>query len=103
MTFDATIKIEHLLKHRHLLPEFRDLGCVFIVSAVESINDDVLLHLDKGHTSAQITETFELMEKVGIPLRPSLMPFSPWETLESYISLLTFFEEHKLIEHVDPV
>src|SRR5437588_9602033 len=103
VTFDATIKIEHLLKHRHLLPELRDLGCAFIVSAVESLNDDVLRHLDKGHTSAQIAETFDLMEQVGIPLRPSLMPFSPWETLESYIALLTFFEEHKLIEHVDPV
>jgi len=103
VTFDATIKVEHLLKHRLLLPELRDLGCAFIVSAVESINDDVLLNLDKGHTSAQVTETFDLMEKVGIPLRPSLMPFSPWETLESYISLLNFFEEHKLIEHVDPV
>ena len=103
MTFDATIKVEHLLKHRDLLPKFRDLGCAFIVSAVESINDDVLLHLDKGHTSAQVTETFDLMDKVGIPLRPSLMPFSPWETLVSYISLLNFFEEHKLIEHVDPV
>jgi radical SAM superfamily enzyme YgiQ (UPF0313 family) len=103
MTFDATIKIEHLLKHRHLLPELRDMGCAFIVSAVESFNDDVLRHLDKGHTSAQIAETIDLMEHVGIPLRPSLMPFSPWETLESYITLLTFFEERKLIEHVDPV
>ncbi len=103
MTFDATIKIEHLLKHRNLLPELRDSGCAFIVSAVESMNDDVLRHLDKGHTSAQAIETFELMEQVGIPLRPSLMPFSPWETLESYITLLTFFEERKLIEHVDPV
>src|SRR5947209_5312583 len=103
MTFDATIKIEHLLKHRQLLPELRDLGCAFIVSAVESLNDDVLRHLDKGHTSAQIAETFDLMEQVGIPLRPSLMPFSPWETLESYIALLTFVEERKLIEHIDPV
>jgi radical SAM superfamily enzyme YgiQ (UPF0313 family) len=103
LTFDATIKIEHLLKHRHLLPELRDLGCAFIVSAAESINDDVLRHLDKGHTSAQVSETFDLMEQVGIPLRPSLMPFSPWETLESYIALLAFFEEHRLIEHVDPV
>jgi radical SAM superfamily enzyme YgiQ (UPF0313 family) len=103
MTFDATIKIEHLLKHRRLLPDLRDLGCAFIVSAAESLNDDVLRHLDKGHTSAQVAETFDLMEHVGIPLRPSLMPFSPWETLESYIALLTFFEEYKLIEHVDPV
>lgn len=103
VTFDATIKIEHLLQHRHLLPELRDLGCAFIVSAVESINDDVLGHLNKGHTGAQVAEVFELMEQVGIPLRPSLMPFSPWETLESYIALLNFFEERRLIEHVDPV
>jgi radical SAM superfamily enzyme YgiQ (UPF0313 family) len=103
ITFDATIKIEHLLKHRHLLPELRDLGCAFIVSAVETINDDVLGHLNKGHTGAQVAEVFDLMEQVGIPLRPSLMPFSPWETLESYIALLAFFEERGLIEHVDPV
>src|SRR6266699_450650 len=103
VTFDATIKIEHLLKHRHLLPELRDLGCAFIVSAVESINDDVLLHLDKGHTGTQVAEVFDLMAHVGIALRPSLMPFSPWETLESYTALLAFFEEHRLIEHVDPV
>ena len=103
VTFDATIKIEHLLKHRHLLPELKDLGCAFIVSAVESIHDNVLRHLDKGHTSADVAEAFELMEQVGIPLRPSLMPFSPWETLESYIALLNFFEQRKLIEHLDPV
>lgn len=103
MTFDATIKVEHLLKHRDLLPELRELGCVFIVSAVESLNDDVLRRLNKGHTSIQVAEIFDLMERVGIPLRPSLMPFSPWETLESYLALLTFFEDRKLIEHVDPV
>jgi len=103
VTFDATIKVEHLLKHRQLLPEMRDLGCVFVVSAVESLSDDVLLHLDKGHTAADVIEVFDLMQDVGIPLRPSLLPFSPWETLESYTALLDFFEEHHLIEHIDPV
>ncbi len=103
VTFDATIKIEHLLKQRHLLPEFKDLGCTFIVSAVESLNDNVLRHLDKGHNRADVAAVFDLMEEVGIALRPSLMPFSPWETLDSYIQLLTFFEERNLIEHIDPV
>lgn len=103
VTFDATIKIEHLLKQRHLLPELRALGCAFIVSAVESINDNVLHHLDKGHTAADVAAAFDLMAEVGIPLRPSLLPFSPWETLDSYIALLNFFEERRLIEHVDPV
>ncbi|GAC1634544.1 MAG: CUAEP/CCAEP-tail radical SAM protein [Ktedonobacteraceae bacterium] len=103
VTFDATIKVEHLLKHRHHLPEMRELGCVFVVSAVESINDNVLFHLDKGHTSADVIEVFDLMHHIDIPLRPSLLPFSPWETLESYTTLLNFFEEHHLIEHIDPV
>ncbi len=103
VTFDATIKVEHLLKHRHLLPELKTNGCAFVLSAIKSLNDDVLLHLDKGHTSADVATVFALMEQVGIPLRPSLMPFSPWETLDSYIALLAFFEEQQLIEHVDPV
>jgi radical SAM superfamily enzyme YgiQ (UPF0313 family) len=103
VTFDATIKIEHVLKQRHLLPELKDLGCAFIVSAVESINDSVLRHFDKGHTGADVAEAFDLLERVDIPLRPSLLPFSPWETLESYIDLLTFLEERHLVEHIDPV
>ncbi len=103
VTFDATIKVEHLLKHRRFLPEMRDLGCVFVVSAVESLNDMVLQHLDKGHTTADVVEVFALMERISIPLRPSLLPFSPWETLASYTALLNFFEEQHLIEHIDPV
>ena len=103
VTFDATIKIEHLLMHQHLLLELKSLGCAFIVSAVESLNDNVLRNLNKGHTAVDVAEAFDLMEQVGIPLRPSLMPFSPWETLESYITLLNFFEDRRLIEQIDPV
>lgn len=103
LTIDATIKIEHILKHRDLLPEFKELGCVFIVSAVESLNDDVLQHLAKDHTAADVATAFALTEAAGITLRPSLLPFTPWETLESYIELLNFFETQHLIEHIDPV
>jgi radical SAM superfamily enzyme YgiQ (UPF0313 family) len=103
VTFDATIKIEHILKHRDLLPEMRELGCLFVVSAVESLNDTVLERLDKGHTSADIQEAFELTEEAGINLRPSLLPFTPWETLDSYVQLLDFFEDQHLIEQIDPV
>ncbi|HEY1349490.1 MAG TPA: CUAEP/CCAEP-tail radical SAM protein [Ktedonobacteraceae bacterium] len=103
LTFDATIKIEHLLKHQHLLPELRTLGCAFVVSAVESLNEQVLTHLAKGHRSADVARAFTLMAAAGLPLRPSLLPFSPWETLESYLALLAFFEKRHLVEHVDPV
>ena len=103
VTFDATIKVEHLLKHSHLLPQMKAYGCAFIVSAVESMNDDVLRHLDKGHTSHDIARVFDSTQELGVPIRPSLLPFSPWETLESYLTLLDFFEQHHLVEHLDPV
>lgn len=103
LTFDATIKIEHILKQQRLLPEMRALGCAFVVSALESLNANVLDHLAKHHTRDDVARAFELMAEAGIPLRPSLLPFSPWETLESYLALLNFFEEQRLVEHVDPV
>jgi radical SAM superfamily enzyme YgiQ (UPF0313 family) len=103
VTFDATVKIEHLLQHRRLLPELKANGCLFVVSAVESLNDEVLARLDKGHTGTDVAEVFDLVEEVGIALRPSLLPFSPWETLESYIHLLDFIERRHLVENVDPV
>ena len=39
ITYDATIKIEHLLAHRELLPNLRDTGCLMVTSAVESLDD----------------------------------------------------------------
>ena len=52
VTYDVTIKVEHLLQHRELLPRLRDTGCAFVTSAVESVDDRVLALLDKGHTRA---------------------------------------------------
>jgi radical SAM superfamily enzyme YgiQ (UPF0313 family) len=103
LTFDATIKIEHILKHREMLAEMKALGCLFIVSAVESLNNDVLRELDKGHNADDVAAAFAETERVGIVLRPSLLPFSPWETLESYNQLLDFFADNHFIEHIDPV
>ena len=44
----STIKIEHLLQHADMLPLLRDTGCLFITSAVESIDDDVLREAAEG-------------------------------------------------------
>src|SRR5205085_9529403 len=35
VTYDVTIKVEHLLQHRDLLGTLRDTGCLFVTSAVE--------------------------------------------------------------------
>ena len=103
LTFDCTTKIEHLLKHRSLLSELRDCGCIFIVSAVESLNDAVLENLQKGHTCADVFAVIDLLKDVGIALRPSLVPFTPWETLDSYLYILDCVENAELIDHIDPV
>ncbi len=103
LTFDCTTKIEHLLKHRSILPELRDCGCIFIVSAVESLNDTVLENLQKGHTRADVFVVIDLLKEVGISLRPSFVPFTPWETLDSYLYILDSVEDKGLIDHIDPV
>ena len=54
VSYDVTIKVEHLIQHADLLPLLRDTGCAFVTSAVESVDDDVLRRLEKGHT-AQIS------------------------------------------------
>src|SRR5919204_362750 len=54
VSFDATIKIEHLLAHRAVLPELARCGMIFVTSAVESLNDRVLEALQKGHTAADV-------------------------------------------------
>ena len=50
VTYDVTIKVEHLRNHRDLLPRLRDTGCAFVTTAVESFDDRVLALLEKGHT-----------------------------------------------------
>ncbi len=103
LTFDCTTKIEHLLKHRSILPELRNCGCIFIVSAVESLNDRVLENLQKGHTRADVFAVIDLLKEVGIAMRPSLVPFTPWETLDSYLYILDCVQKKGLIDHIDPV
>lgn len=103
LTFDATIKIEHILEHRQRLPELAELGCRFVVSAVESLNDEALRRMRKGHTAASVSEAIDLLDAVGIPMRPSLLPFSPWETMESYLDLLRFMAERGMTRNIDPV
>ena len=103
VTFDFTAKVEHLLRRRALLPEFAALGCVFVVSAVESLSDAVLDHLDKGHRRADVVEALDAVRKAGIALRPTWVAFTPWTSIDDYREMLDFVEAEGLIDHVDPV
>jgi radical SAM superfamily enzyme YgiQ (UPF0313 family) len=103
VTFDFTAKIEHLLKHRLHLPALRAAGCLFVVSAAESLSDTVLAHLEKGHTRADIARALALTREVGIALRPTWVAFTPWTTLDDHRAWLDYLEAEGLIDAVDPV
>jgi len=103
ISYDATIKIEHLLKHRDLLPALRDTGCLFITSAVESVDDAVLAMLEKNHTRRDFLEAVELTRKANLTLEPTFIAFMPWTTRESYVDLLRTLAELEMVENVGPV
>jgi radical SAM superfamily enzyme YgiQ (UPF0313 family) len=103
LTYDVTIKIEHLLKHRDLLACLRATGCLFVVSAVESLDDDVLLRIEKGHTRADFVEAVSLMRDAGLTLSPTFITFTPWTTWRGYRDLLETLVELELVENVSPI
>lgn len=103
LSYDVTIKIEHLLQHADLLPVLRETGCAFVVSAVESVDDHVLELLAKGHTRDGFLHAAQLCREAGLPLAPTFVAFTPWTTLDAYLDLLNTVEEAGLIEHVAPV
>jgi len=103
VSYDVTIKIEHLLQHRNLLPRLVETGCAFVTSAVESIDDRVLLMLDKGHTRADFVEAVALCRDTGVALVPTFVAFHPWLTLEGYGDLVDTLETLDLVEHVAPI
>jgi radical SAM superfamily enzyme YgiQ (UPF0313 family) len=103
ITFDFTAKVEHILKHKDIFPELARLGCIFVVSAVESLSDHVLAHLEKGHTGTDVYEALKILSASGIAMRPTFVSFTPWTTIDDYIDVLEFAETEALIDHVDTV
>jgi radical SAM superfamily enzyme YgiQ (UPF0313 family) len=103
VTYDATIKIEHLLQHREALAVLQRTGCLFVISAVESIDDAVLAKLDKGHTRAGFVEAVRITREAGLALSPTFIPFTPWTTWGGYRELLRLLVELELVENVSPI
>jgi radical SAM superfamily enzyme YgiQ (UPF0313 family) len=103
LSYDVTIKIEHLIDHAEALSELEATGCAFVTSAVESIDDQVLEKLKKGHTRADFERAVALCRTAGVPLVPTFVTFTPWTTKHAYLDLLDEIERLDLVEHVSPI
>jgi len=103
VSYDVTIKIEHLLRHADLLPRLRATGCLFVTSAVESLDDDILRRLEKGHTHADVARAVSLCRTAGLTIAPTFVAFTPWTTIEGYRDLLAGIRDLDLIDSVAPI
>jgi radical SAM superfamily enzyme YgiQ (UPF0313 family) len=103
VTYDVIVKVEHLLAHHQLLPRLVETGCLYVTSAVESVDDTVLEKLAKGHTRADFVAAASLCRNAGLTMIPTFVAFTPWTTIAGYRELLQVTGELGLIEHVAPV
>jgi radical SAM superfamily enzyme YgiQ (UPF0313 family) len=103
VTYDVTIKIEHLRKQEQQLARLRDTACLFVISAVESVDDGILERLDKGHTREDFLYVARKFRELGMTLHPTFVPFTPWTTLDGYLDLLRVLAAEQLVENVAPI
>jgi hypothetical protein len=103
LSYDVTIKIEHLLRYAEHLHKLRDTGCLFVTTAVESVDDTILARLDKGHTRADFLAVVARFRQLGLVLQPTFVPFTPWTSLAGYRDLLSVVAEHEMVENIAPI
>lgn len=103
LTFDITTKVEHILRHGTIWDEVASLGCLFVTTAIECVDDTILTILDKRHTAADASHAIGVLRRAGIEPRPTLLPFTPWTTLEGLADLVAFVSTRDLAESIDPV
>jgi len=103
ITYDSTIKVEHILKYPDYFQELKNLNMLFVISAFETTNDHVLNILQKNHSSNDLNKAVELSLENNIDIRPTWMPFSPWTEQNDLISIIKLIENYKLRETVDPI
>jgi radical SAM superfamily enzyme YgiQ (UPF0313 family) len=103
LTYDVTIKIEHLLAQRAHLATLRETGCLVVTSAVEAVDDHILEIFAKRHTRGDFVRAVTLCREAGLHLNPTFVTFNPWITLEGYRELLATIRDLDLVGNVSPI
>ncbi len=103
LTYDVTVKVEHIVNHRDLWEEMASLNVLFVVSAFESVDDRTLEILDKGHTARDMIEAAGVLRESGVYLRPTWLPFLPWTRPGEIAELFQFLDANDLAGAIDPV
>lgn len=103
ISYDVTIKVEHLVRHAEHVQALAATGCLMVTSAVESFDDHVLTILDKRHTRADFVQASRTLAAAGITMNPTFVAFSPYASIDSYIDFLATIRESGMVPNVAPV
>lgn len=103
VSYDVTVKVEHLLEHEAETRALPGLGVVWVTSAFESVDDVLLRRLDKGHTRADMERALALTRNAGLSLSPTWLPFTPWTSLDDFAAILDFINDNDLVQIVPTV
>jgi len=103
ITFDCTAKVEHVLRYEDLWQQLAERGLLFVVSAFETTNSEVLKVLDKGHLPEDFPRAVTILRTAGVEVRPSFLPFTPWAHSRDLLNILELCVELDLVANVDPV
>jgi len=103
LTYDVTIKVEHLLKYRKHLKTLKETGCLFITTAVESFDERILTIFEKRHTRQDFETALQLCREPGLLLVPTFVAFTPWTTLAGYRAFLAEIARLGLVDQVAPI
>jgi radical SAM superfamily enzyme YgiQ (UPF0313 family) len=103
VTFDATIKVEHIVTHRELFSHLAELNLLFVVSAFESVDEETLEILDKGHDLADMSDAVAITRAAGVHIRPTWLPFLPWTSPADIADIFEFVDGNDLAGATDPV
>ncbi|MBO0806726.1 MAG: radical SAM protein [Actinobacteria bacterium] len=103
VSYDVTIKVEHLVRHAEHVPALAATGCLMVTSAVESFDDHVLTILDKRHTKADFIQASRTLAAAGIAMNPTFVAFTPYGSIDSYIDFLDTIRDTGMVPNVAPV
>jgi radical SAM superfamily enzyme YgiQ (UPF0313 family) len=103
LTYDVTIKVQHLCERADLIPVLKATGCVLVTSAVESMSDHVLERFDKRHTRDDIEHVVRTFREVGLALNPTFVAFTPWTSIQDYARFLVELRRLGLVDSIAPV
>ncbi|HXY09849.1 MAG TPA: CUAEP/CCAEP-tail radical SAM protein [Terriglobales bacterium] len=103
LSYDVTIKVEHLRKHADYLHLLRDTGCAFVTSAVESIDNAVLEIFGKNHTRDDFIDVARFCGELRLNFSPTFVTFTPWLSLDGYEDLLALLTKLNLAINVAPI